>query len=96
MKASSFLVNWVRGAVMKAYSLANILHHPVNPRNPRTSETLRGIGHLTMASTLAGSGEIPSLETTNPRYATLSTKKVHLLFFAYSLASLMITRTCRR
>ena len=65
--ASSFLVSRVRGSVMKAYSLTNILHHPTSPKNPQTSKTLQGIGQLTMASTLAGSGEIPFLEMINPR-----------------------------
>ena len=52
---------------MIAYSLTNTLHQPASPKNPRTSETLRGIGQLTIASTLAGLGEIPSLETINPK-----------------------------
>ncbi len=52
---------------MSAYFLTKILHHPARPKNPRTFETLRGIGQATTASTLAGSGEIPSFETMKPR-----------------------------
>ena len=66
-KISSLWVNSVKGPVMNAYSLTNIRHHPVNPKIPLTLETLQGIGHLTTAATLSGSGEIPSLDTMNPK-----------------------------
>ena len=67
LNALSFLVSYVKGSVMKAYSLTNILHHLASPKNPQTSETLQGNGQLTMASTLARSREIPSLEMINPK-----------------------------
>ena len=67
VKDSLFLVNWVSGFVMKACFWKNTLHQSISPKNPCTLDTLRGIDQLTMASTLAGSREIPSFETMNPR-----------------------------
>ena len=68
--------------MVKACYLTIIMHHPTSPKNPRTLETMRGIGQLTMAFTLVGSREIPSFKIMNPKQATLSHKESALALFS--------------
>ena len=62
----------------------------------RVVTTVVGRSHFVIASTLVGSTDILSFDTTCPRKETCRNQNLHLENLAYNLCSLKVVRTFRR
>ena len=87
INGTPFLVNCVKGEAILAKSCTNLRKYPASPKKLHTDVTVVERSHSMSASTLVGSMDTLSFDTTCPRKETCDNENFHFENLAYNLFS---------